>query len=160
MSTIADDARRMSVLFDRIDELDEVAYSHPDQDDRVQRLLDVADATLADQPPIRPTVAASLLGVDERTVREWVDNGALTIATRQPRLLLDPTSVYEISRLIRDLRAMDDDGELLDEMWQRLTDHAPTDKAAIQESPAQVRRGGAVIPRQRSAKEDLGSHRA
>jgi hypothetical protein len=134
MNTIADDAQRISVLFNRIDDLDDVAYSFPDHDDRCERLLGVADATLADEPPIRLSVAASLLGVDENTVREWADNGVLTVTTRRPRLLVDAVSVYELSRLIRDLRAMDD-REMLDEMWQRLTDPA-------------------AIPRQRSAAHD------
>ena len=152
MTTIADDARRIGVLFDRMDDLDEVAYSLPDQDDRCQRLVEVADATLAEEAPIRPTVAASLLGVDEKMVREWADNGVLTIVARQPRLLLDATSVYEISRLIRDLRVMDDDRELLDEMWRGLNP-AAIDNADVQDSPTSVQRERGVIPRQRSATE-------
>jgi hypothetical protein len=152
MTTIADDAQRISVLFNRIDDLDEVAFSFADHDDRCDRLLGVADATLAEEAPIRPAVAASLLDVDEKMVREWADNGVLTITTRRPRLLLDPTSVYEISRLIRDLRAMDD-RELLDEMWHGLADRAPIDSADGPESPAQMQRRSDVIPRQRSGSE-------
>jgi hypothetical protein len=151
MTTIADDAQRIGVLFNRIDNLDEVAYSFPDHDDRCERLLEVVDATLAEEAPIRPTVAASLLDVDEKTVREWADNGVLTIAARRPRLVLDPTSVYEISRLIRDLRSMDDDQELLDEMWHGITDRGRP------EGLAGTEQASAVIPRQRSAAEDLGS---
>jgi hypothetical protein len=147
MNTIADDAQRIGVLFNRIDDLDEVAYSFPDQDDRCERLLEVADATLADEAPVRPTVAANLLGVDLKTVREWADNGVLTVVARRPRLLLDAVSVYELSRLIRDLRTVDD-RELLDQMWRRLTDPAPIDKA-------QTQRRTAVIPRQRSTVEDM-----
>ena len=147
MNTIANDAQRIGVLFDRIDNLDEVAYSFPERDDRCERLLEVADATLSEEPPIRPTVAASLLDVDEKTVREWADNGVLTIAARRPRLLLDPTSVYEVSRLIRDLRVLDDD-----EVWRRAADRGPTDQAERQESPAQTR-GRAVVPRPRRASE-------
>src|SRR5687768_17350020 len=135
MPTIADDTQRISVLFNRIDDLDEVAFSFPDQDDRCDRLLEVADATLAEEAPIRPTVAASLLGVDEKTIREWADNGVLTIASRRPRLALDPTSVYEISRLMRDLRAMDDDREMLDEMWQRLANPAAKDEQSPASEP-------------------------
>jgi hypothetical protein len=150
MTTIAD-TQRINVLFNRIDDLDEVAYSLPEDDDRCQRLLEVADATLAQEAPIRPTVAASLLDVDEKTVREWADTGVLTITTRRPRLLLDPTSVYEISRLIRDLRAMDDDRELLDEIWQRLTN--PADHIDVQGRPATAVRGSGAIPKQRSGSE-------
>ena len=157
MTTIADDTQRIGVLFDRIDNLDEVAYSFPDRDDRCQRLLDVADATLSEEPPIRPAVAASLFDVDEKTVREWADNGVLTIATRRPRLLLEPTSVYEISRLIRDLRAMDDDGEMLDEMWHQLSNRAPIDIADIEGGP-QTERGKPVIPRPRRALESESSN--
>jgi hypothetical protein len=159
MTTIADDAQRIGVLFDRIDELDQVAYSHPDHDDRVQRLLEVADATLAEEAPIRPSVAATLLHVGEKTVREWADNGALIIATRQPRLLLDPRSVYEVSRLIRDLRAMEDDGEPLDEMWRGLPNPAPS-AGDIEQRQASDQAVGSVIPRQRSAAEGMRSRRA
>jgi hypothetical protein len=158
MSTIADDAQRISVIFDRIDDLDEVAFSFPENDDRCERLLEVADATLAEEAPIRPTVAASLLGVDERTVREWADNGVLTIATRRPKVLLDAVSVYEVSRLIRDLRGLDDP-ELLDDMWRGLVGLAPTGNAEKREDPAPVGRGGAAIPRPRATTEDLGIQR-
>jgi hypothetical protein len=153
MTTIAEDARRIGVLFDRIDDLDQVAYSLPGHDDRYQRLVDVAEATLAEEGPIRPTVAASVLDVDERTVREWADNGVLTIAGRRPRLLLDPTSVYEISRLIRDLHAMDDH-EPLDEMWRHLTDQVPTECVDMPQGLAHTPRARSVIPRQRSAVEE------
>jgi hypothetical protein len=152
MTTIADDAQRIGVVFNRIDDLDEVAYSFPDHDDRCQRLLDVADATLAQEAPIRPTVAASLLDVDEKTVREWADNGVLTIATKRPRLLLDIVSVYEISRLIRDLRTMDDDQGLLDETWRSLSDRAPADTVDIQ-SRSRTQLRTRVVPRQRTAPE-------
>jgi hypothetical protein len=155
MTTIADDAQRIGVLFDRIDNLDEVAYSFPENDDRCERLLDVANATLAEEGPIRPSVAASLLGVDEKTVREWADNGVLTIATRRPRLLLDAVSVYELSRLIPDLRTQDD-RELLDEMWRQLGERPPT-HSANRDSHTPAQRRGAVIPRPRAATEDLGS---
>jgi hypothetical protein len=157
MTTIADDAQRIGVLFNRIDNVDEVAYSFPEHDDRCERLLDLAKATLAEKGTIRPTVAASLLGVDEKTVREWADHGVLTIATRRPRLLLDAVSVCELSRLIPDLRTQDD-RELLDEIWRQLGDQPPS-RRTDQESPTPAQRPGAIIPRPRAATEDADTQR-
>ena len=153
MTTIAEDARRIGVLFNRIDDLDEVAYSFPEADDRCDRLRQLANATLAEEAPIRPTVAAALLGVDEQIVREWGISGVLIVATRRPRLAFDVTSVYEISRLIRDLRELDRDQ--LDEMWHQLTE------ASDRGTSTGATTGSAVIPRPRSAPDNwLGTEPA
>jgi hypothetical protein len=55
-------------------------------------------------------------------VRAWAQEGVLAVAQRAPRLLLDVRSVHEVSHILRDLRALGRDRDLLDEVWRRLSD--------------------------------------
>jgi DNA-binding transcriptional MerR regulator len=113
----------------------------PEDDDRRSRLLAVSTATLADEGTIRPVIAAKLLGLSEKTVRAWAEQGVLTIAQRMPRLLLDVQSVHVVTHILRDLRAAGKDRDLLDEVWRRLSDSALLDRADLRESIEQMRRG-------------------
>jgi hypothetical protein len=54
----------------------------------------------------RPVIAARLLGLSEKTVRAWAGQGALAVAQRASRLLLDLESVHVISHISSELRAV------------------------------------------------------
>jgi hypothetical protein len=144
--TIAIEEQRIRSLFDRVEEVEDVANSLPEGDDRRSRLLSVSNATLAEEATIRPVIAARLLGLSEKTIRAWADQGVLVVSRRAPRLLLDVVSVHEVSHLIRELRAAGKDRDLLDEVWHRLNDDALTDRDDFRESLSQMRRGqGRVV---------------
>jgi hypothetical protein len=144
--TIAIEERRVRSLFDRVEAVEDVARTLPEDDERRATLLQVSHAALADEGTIRPVIAARLLGLSEKTVRAWAAQGALTVAQRTPRLLLDVQSVHVISHIVRDLRALGKDRDLLDEVWRRLSDAALLERPDFSESLGQMRRGeGAVL---------------
>ena len=87
--TIAIEERRVRSLFDRVEAVEDVARTLPEDDERRAKLLEVSNAALADEGTIRPVIAARLLGLSEKTVRAWPPQGVLTVAQRAPRLLLD-----------------------------------------------------------------------
>ena len=139
--TIAIEERRVRSLFDRVEAVEDVARTLPEDDERRAKLLEVSNAALADEGTIRPVIAARLLGLSEKTVRAWAAQGVLTVAQRAPRLLLDVQSVHVISHIVRDLRALGKDRDLLDEVWRRLSDAALLERADLRESLEQMRRG-------------------
>jgi hypothetical protein len=144
--TIAIEERRVRSLFDRVEAVEDVARTLPEDDERRATLLQVSHAALADQGTIRPVIAARLLGLSEKTVRAWAAQGALTVAQRTPRLLLDVQSVHVISHILRDLRALGKDRDLLDEVWRRLSDAALLERPDFSESLGQMhRREGTVL---------------
>ena len=145
--TVTVEEQRVRTLLDAAESAEDVAHSLPEGDQRRAKLLDVSSAVLAEVGTVRPVIAASLLGLSEKTIRVWAEQGVLTIARRAPRLLLDATSVHEVSHLIRQLRAAGMHRDLLDEVLRRLSDQALIEQDDFQESLAQMRRGEGVILR-------------
>ncbi len=143
--TLAVEEQRIRSLLERVEEVEDVANSLPKGDERRTRLLNVTNATLAEEATIRPTIAAKLLGLDEKTVRAWAEQGVLTIAQRRPRLLLDLMSVHDMSHRIQQLREAGKHQGLLDEIWRQLNDQALVESDDFQESLAQVQRGEVVL---------------
>ncbi|MDX6389778.1 MAG: hypothetical protein QOJ73_841 [Streptosporangiaceae bacterium] len=139
--TIAVEEKRVRSLFERVEAVEEVAESLADDDERRAKLLAVSSAALAEEGTIRPVIAARLLGLSEKTVRAWAAEGVLTIAQQTPRLLLDVQSVHAISHIIRELRSLGKDRDLLDEVWRRLADAALLQRDDLRESIEQMRRG-------------------
>lgn len=56
---------------------EDVARTLPEDDERRARLLAVSDSALAEQGTIRPVIAASILGLSEKTVCAWAAAGIL-----------------------------------------------------------------------------------
>jgi len=139
--SIAVEEQRIRSLFDRVETVEDVARTLPEDDERRAKLLAVSDAALAEEGTIRPVIAARLLGLSEKTVRAWANQGVLAVAQRAPRLLLDVRSVHEVSHILRDLRALGRDRDLLDEVWRRLSDAALLERLDLRESIEQMRRG-------------------
>jgi DNA-binding transcriptional MerR regulator len=154
--TIAFEEKRVRSLFERVEAVEEVAETLADDDGRRAKLLAVSSAALAEEGTIRPVIAARLLGLSEKTVRAWAAQGVLTIAQRTPRLLLDVQSVHAISHIIRELRSLGKDRDLLDEVWRRLSDAALLERGDLQESIEQMRRGQGRVLRPLPP-EDAGS---
>ncbi len=143
--TIAVEEQRVRNLWERIETVEDVANSLPEGDERRARLLRVSNATLAEEATIRPVIAAKLLGLSVKTVTAWANRGVLTIAQREPVLMLDIESVHEVSHLIRQLRALGKGRDLLDEVWRRLNDQALIESDDFQERLAQMRRGEGIV---------------
>jgi hypothetical protein len=139
--TIAVEARRLRSLFERVEAVEDVARTLPEDDERRAKLLAVPDSALAEEGTIRPIIAARILELSEKTVRAWATAGVLTIAQRTPRLLLDVRSVHAVSHLLSELRAAGQDRDLLDQVWHRLQDAALLDRDDLCDSLDQMRRG-------------------
>jgi DNA-binding transcriptional MerR regulator len=150
--TLSLEEKRVRSLFERVETVEDVADTLAENDERRARLLAVSNSALADEATIRPVIAARLLGLSEKTIREWAANGVLSVAQRKPRLLLDVHSVHTISHILRDVRASGRDRGLLEEVWRRLNDTALLDRSDLRESLEQMRRGdGRVLrPKTRS----------
>ena len=146
--TIAVEEKRLRGLFERVEVVEDVARTLPEDDERRARLLAVSDSALAEEGTIRPVLAARLLGLSEKTVRAWAAAGVLAVAQRSPRLLLDVRSVHAVSHLISELRAAGQDRDLLDQVWRRLEDAALLDREDLGESLDQMRRGEGRVLRQ------------
>ena len=139
--SIAIEERRIRGAFDRAETVEDVARTLPEDDERRARLLEVSAATLSDGGAIRPVIAARLLGLSEKTIRAWTAQGAIAVAQRRPRLLLDPQSVHLVSHILRELREHGKDRDLLDEVWRRLNDSALLERADLRDSIEQMRQG-------------------
>jgi hypothetical protein len=145
--TIAVEEKRLRSLFERVEVVEDVARTLPEDDERRARLLAVSDSALAEEGTIRPVIAARLLGLSEKTVRAWAAAGILTVTQRSPRLLLDVRSVHAVRYLVSELRAAGQDRDLLDQVWRRLEDAALLDREDLRESLGQMRRGEGRILR-------------
>ena len=145
--SIAVEEQRIRSLFDRVETVEDVARTLPEDDERRAKLLAVSNAALAEEGTVRPVIAARLLGLSEKTVRAWANQGVLAVAQRAPRLLLDVRSVHEVSHILRDLRAVGRDRDLLDEVWRRLSDAALLEHPGLRESIEQMRRGEGQVLR-------------
>jgi hypothetical protein len=145
--SVAIEEQRIRGLFDRVEAIEEVAETLPEDDDRRARLLAVSRDALAEEGAVRPVIAAKILGLSERTVRTWAAAGLLSSRQRSPRLLLDVPSVHLISHILREVRADGLDRDLLEHVWRRLEDRALLDRADLQESIEQMRRGDVVVLR-------------
>jgi hypothetical protein len=145
MGSVAAEEQQVRELLDRVEELEEIAASLPEQDGRRARLIDVARETLGDVGPIRPIVAARLLELNEKTVRAWSDEGVLAKVSESPRLLLDAEQIHRVWHLVRELRDAGQTRGLLDEVYRRLSDAALLDRDDLQESLAQMRRGEGTV---------------
>ena len=139
--------KRVFTLFEAAENAEDIANSLPEGDERRGRLLDVSSVVLAEVATVRPVTAAKLLGLSEKTVRAWADQGVLVAARRAPRLLLDAVSVHQVSHLVRQLRAAGKHRDLLDEVGQKLRDQALIEQDDFQESLAQMRRGEGTVLR-------------
>lgn len=153
MTTVAAEEQQVRELLDRVEELEDIAASLPEQDDRRARLICVARETLRDVGPVRPVIVARLLQLNEKTIRAWSEEGVLAKASDSPRLLLDPEQVHRVWHLVRELRAAGKTRGLLDEVYRRLSDAALLQRADLQESLGQMRRGegSVLVPRRTPA---------
>lgn len=153
--SVATEEQRIRNLIERVETIEEVAGTLPEDDDRRARLLAVSRDALAEEGIVRPVIAAKILGLSEKTVRAWAAAGLLTAGQRSPRLLLDLPSVHAISHALREIRADGLDRDLLEHVWHCLEDRALLDPADLRESVEQLRRGDVVALRPLAGKHAL-----
>lgn len=145
--SVATEEQRIRSLFKRVETIEEVAGTLPEDDERRARLLAVSRDALVEEGTVRPVIAAKILGLSEKTVRAWAAAGLLSARQQCPRLLLDVPSVHAISHVLQEIRADGLERDLLEHVWHRLEDQALLDRADLQESIEQLRRGDVVVLR-------------
>lgn len=145
--SVATEEERIRSLFERVETVEEVARTLPEDDERRAKLLEVSRSALANEGTVRPVIAAKILGLSEKTVRTWAAAGLLTTRQQSPRLLLDVPSVHTVSHVLRELRADGVNRDLLDHVWHRLEDQALLDREDLQESIQQMLRGEGTVLR-------------
>jgi hypothetical protein len=153
--SVATEEQRIRSLFERVETIEEVAGTLPEDDDRRARLLAVSREALAEEGSVRPVIAAKILGLSERTVRAWAAAGLLTARQQSPRLLLDVPSVHAISHVLREIRADGLERDLLEHVWHRLEDQALLDRADLRESIDQLQRGDVVVLRPLASEDPM-----
>lgn len=123
MTRVAYESSQAYDLIERIETLERIAESLPDEDDRRLALLGLVEKDLASAHPLRPRVAAEVLDISEKTVRAWTREGVLKRADGQSsRVLLDAQRVHQVLGMVKDLRAAGKTVGLLDEVHRRLVD--------------------------------------
>jgi hypothetical protein len=70
--SVATEEQRIRSLFERVETIEEVVGTLPEDDGRRARLLAVSRDALAEEESIRPVIAAKILGLSEKSVRAWV----------------------------------------------------------------------------------------
>lgn len=142
MTSVAHETSQAFDLIERIETLERVAESLPEQDHRRFALLNLVEKDLASAPALRPRIAAQLLELSEKTVRAWTEEGVLTRADGpSSRILLDVKRVHQVFHLLNTLRAVGKTAGLLDEVHQRLVDATWLERDDLAESLEQMRRG-------------------
>ncbi|HEX6684890.1 MAG TPA: hypothetical protein VF062_19025 [Candidatus Limnocylindrales bacterium] len=160
--TVAVEHKRVRHLFERVEQIEEVADTLPRGDERRSTLLRIAEQAIAECAPVRVSIAADLLHLSEPTVRAWTHEGVLRRAphTGSPRLLLDPGRLHQVMHLVADLRKAGRTSGLLETVWQRLADGALLDREDLTESLEQMRNEEGPRDRSRRAKavSEAGVH--
>ena len=144
--SVATEAAHIRDLFETIEELESVASSLAEDDERRRKLDGVVARTLRQAPPVRPVVAGELLDLTEKTVKAWAREGVLAIHSQEPRMLLDTVRLHEVLHLVSDLRRAGKTRGLIDEVHRRLSDQSLLDRSDLASSLDEMRSGkGRVV---------------
>lgn len=146
--SVATEAAHIRDLFETIEELESVASSLAEDDERRHRLDGVVARTLRQAPPVRPVVAGELLDLTEKTVKAWAREGVLAIHSQEPRMLLDTVRLHEVLHLVSDLRRAGKTRGLIDEVHRRLSDQSLLDRSDLASSLDEMRSGRGRVVRQ------------
>src|SRR5258706_15160367 len=82
--SVAIEEKRIRSLFDRVETVEDVPRTLPEDDERRARLLEVSNAALADEGTIRPVIAPRPLGLRDKTRRAWGSQGGIGAAPPAP----------------------------------------------------------------------------
>ncbi|WP_112262358.1 hypothetical protein [Lentzea terrae] len=146
--SVATEAAHIRDLFETIEELESVASSLAEDDERRHKLDGVVARTLRQAPPVRPVVAGELLDLTEKTVKAWAREGVLAIHSQEPRMLLDTVRLHEVLHLVSDLRRAGKTRGLIDEVHRRLSDQSLLDRSDLASSLDEMRSGRGRVVRQ------------
>lgn len=142
--TVAQEFERVTRTVSVLDGLAEIEEAEPaiGQNPRARRRIEeLRREQLASLPAIRISAAARLLGVTEPTARLWANEGLLKDVTRHPVRRVSAASVLRIRPIVRDLKRLGRNRNLLEAVFDRLDDELVLTDVGLEESLEQLRRG-------------------
>jgi hypothetical protein len=136
-----DTAGRLAREVEEIAKIEAALDANPD----VQRSLADLRGRLIDlQPTVRLSVAADLLEISLPTIRAWMADGPLREAEGASPRRVSLESVLEVRPVLRDLRALGWDRNLLAAVTDRLEDERDLTDPELQRSLEEMRRGDLI----------------
>lgn len=106
-----------------------------------ERLALMRQRREAGLPGVRVSVAAGLLGLSERTVRDWMARGPLDPVAGAKPTRVSTASLARVVPLVARLRQVGQDRDLLRSLVERLEDDRVRSLPRVKESIGQMRRG-------------------
>lgn len=127
-----------------IEEIEEIETSLP-SDVEARRRLEALRARLVRwNPSVRLSVAADLLDLSLPTIRAWMEQGPLEEVPRSSPRRVTFESVIAVRPVLRDLRELGQDRNLLATVSARLEDERDLADPELRQSLDQMRRGELV----------------
>jgi DNA-binding transcriptional MerR regulator len=112
----------------------------PNKDARL-KVVRLKRRRLAEAPSVRLSVAAKLLDLSVPTIRTWIDRGLLEeVGGSSPRRVT-LQSVLEVRPLVRELRALGRDRNLLEAILARVEDERALSDRKLRRSLDEMRSG-------------------
>jgi len=105
-----------------VDELNELESSLARNKDARLKVVRIRRRRLDEAPSVRLSVAATLLDLSVPTIRIWIDRGLLDDVDDSSPRHVTLKSVLEVRPLVRELRALGRDRNLLEAVLARLED--------------------------------------
>jgi len=124
-----------------IDELDELENSLARNKDARLRVVRIRRRRLAEAPSVRLSVAARLLDLSVPTIRTWIDRGLLSEASESSPRRIELQSVLEVRPLVRELRALGRDRNLLEAVLAQVDDEHALSDPELRKSLDEMRSG-------------------
>ena len=119
MFKVTDETDFVIQRFELAERLEAFADNLPDPSQQAEQRK-ISLEIINELGPLRLVVVGKLLGLMEKTAREWAKEGALRIEIRDPRVLIDPLSVHTVFHLLKELRAAGQTRLLLSSVTRRL----------------------------------------
>jgi DNA-binding transcriptional MerR regulator len=136
-----DTAGRLARELEEITKIEAALDANPE----AQRSLADLRVRLIDlQPTVRLSVAADLLEISLPTIRAWMEDGPLREAGDSSPRRVSLESVLEVRPVLRDLRALGQDRNLLAAVTDRLEDERDLADPELQRSLEEMRRGDLI----------------
>jgi hypothetical protein len=136
-----DTAGRLAREVEEIAKIEAALDANPDAQ---RSLADLRGRLIDLQPTVRLSVAADLLEISLPTIRAWMEDGPLREAGNSSPRRVSLESVLEVRPVLRDLRALGQDRNLLAAVSNRLEDERDLASPDLQRSLEEMRRGDLI----------------
>jgi hypothetical protein len=139
--SLADDVRAAeTAVLDLID-LDAAAHDPTASPQLRQRLARLRQRREEAMPGVRVSVAAGLLGLTERTVRDWMARGPLDPVPGTKPARVSTVALARVVPLVRELREAGQDRDLLRALVDSLEDERVRSLPRVKKSLQQMHQG-------------------